>query len=63
MYAPVPSKLNRNKEDVPAKAIFVDTEDKFAPFLACENCEKVFAWYKQQSGGKWINLSGLSKAQ
>jgi len=29
-YAAIPDKLNRNKEDVRAKAIFVETENKFA---------------------------------
>jgi len=60
IYAPIPAKLNRNKEELSVKAIFVETENKFAPFLVCGDCEKVFCWYKQQSGGKWINLSGLS---
>ena len=32
-YAAIPDKLNRNKEDVPAKAIFVETENKFATEL------------------------------
>lgn len=59
-YVPIPAQLNRNKEDVRAKAIYVETESKFAPFLMCEHCDKLFAWYKQQSNGKWINLSGLS---
>jgi len=58
--APIPAKLNRNKEELSVKAIFVETENKFALFLVCGDCEKVFCWYKQQSGGKWINLSGLS---
>jgi len=57
---PIPAKLNRNKEEIPAKAIFVEPENKFAPFLTCEHCDKVFAWYKQQSTDKWVNLSGLS---
>jgi hypothetical protein len=60
VYAPIPARLNRNKDDVSAKAIFVETENRFAPFLVCEHCEKVFSWYKQQSDGKWKNLSGLS---
>jgi len=60
IYAPIPAKLNRNKEELSVKAIFVETENKFAPFLVCGDCEKVFCWYKQQSGGKWIYLSGLS---
>ena len=62
VYAPIPAKLNRNKEDVPAKAIFVETENKFAPFLVCEHCDKVFSWYKL-SCGKWTNLSGLSSVK
>jgi len=32
-YAAIPDKLNRSKEDVPAKAIFVETENKFATEL------------------------------
>ena len=59
-YVPIPDKLNRNKEEIPAKAIFIETGNKFAPFWVCQHCNKVFSWYKQQSDRKLINLSGLS---
>ena len=50
IYAPIPEKLNRNKEAVSAKAIYVETENKYAIFLSCEYCNKMFAWYKCNDG-------------
>jgi len=42
-YAPIglPDKLNQNKQEVQAKANFVETENKFAPFMVCEHCDKL----------------------
>jgi len=40
-YAHIPAKLNRNKEEVQAKAIFAETENKYASFLVCEHCDKL----------------------
>ena len=51
--------IGKNKNDVNAKAVFLNEEKKYAPFVACDFCKKLFVWFKFVNG-TYINQSGVS---
>ena len=60
IYKDVPG--SHNKDHVNVKAIYLNEEKTYAPFLSCGFCSKTFVWYKL-ANGKWINQSGMSKVK
>ena len=55
---PIPAKLNRNKVEIPAKAIFVEPENKFAPFMK----KLVYIRYEKKYR-KWTERLGVSVSE